>query len=331
MTGLVLPSHLGASAMASARGSYAKYWCFTENVDPEVIVPAIEIEGLPSGITYFCAQLEQGQRLHLQGYVELEARQRVTWLKRNLSQTAHFEIRRGTQEEAIAYCCKKDATTVDGTFVEFGEKTDEKKGKRNDLLDVKAMLDDGCSEREIAEQHFGSWCRYAKSFSVYRQLIAKKRNPDEGVEVIIHYGPTRAGKSRLARESYPDAYIKPVGSQWFDNYIGQETVIFEEYGGHWMPYGTLLSISDRYPCTVPVKGGHVEFSAKRLIFTTNRHPKQWYKGDYYDAFEARITKILFFEDRGIPPKEFVHPFDGLPDLNLGVPQPTNLVPGYRWN
>lgn len=297
---------------------------------PEALRPILELEGLPPGIGYLCGQLEQGTKLHLQGYVELEAQQRISWLKKNLSPTAHFEVRRGTQDEAIAYCCKVDETTIPDTFFELGEKTKDKQGRRNDLLDVKAMLDDGCPEAEIADAHFGSWVRYAKSFQAYRLLKAKKRDPSTPVEVIIYYGATGLGKSRLARTSYPDAYIKPVGSQWFDGYLGHQAVLFDEYGGHWMPYGTLLSITDRYPCTVPIKGGHAEFSATTLAFTTNRHPKFWYKGDYYAAFQRRISKIVYFEE-GSEPRDSFFPFNDIPEVDYGVAQPQNVVNGYAWN
>lgn len=307
-----------------------RYWCFTENTDPDQFRHALIDEGLPDGITYLCGQLEQGDHLHYQGYVELSAQQRISWLKKNLSHTAHFERRFGTQEEAIEYTRKKDDTTIPMTWNEWGEPFEEKRGKRNDLLDVKAMLDDGEPESAIADAHFGSWVRYNKAFQQYRLLKAKKRDPSVGVEVIVYYGATGLGKSRMARESYPGAYVKPVGSQWFDGYAGQKEVLFDEFGGHWMPYGTLLSITDRYPCTVPIKGGHTEFSASTMLFTTNRHPRFWYRGDYYDAFKRRITKIIYFE-QGKDPRESLFPFDDIPEIDFNSQQATNRIQDYNWN
>lgn len=92
----------------------SRYWCFTEHTYPQALAPILFLEGLPPGITYLCGQLERGEqhdKTHFQGYVELEAHQRVTWLKRNLSHTAHFEVRRGTQEEAIGYTQKEDTSS----------------------------------------------------------------------------------------------------------------------------------------------------------------------------------------------------------------------------
>jgi len=314
----------------TTRPPRSRYWCFTENDQPEALRPVLELEGLPSGILYVCGQLEQGDHLHVQGYVELAVQQRLSWLKKNLSPTAHFEVRRGTQEEAINYCRKIDDTTIEGTFFEIGEKVTDKRGKRNDILEAQAMILDGESEVAVADACFPSWVKYRQSFAAYRLLKAKKRDPSVGVEVIIYYGGTGLGKSRTARSTYPDAYVKPVGSVWFDGLCDHKEVLFDEFGGHWMPYGTLLAITDRYSCTVPYKGGHVELTATTLLFTTNRHPRFWYRGEYYEAFQRRISKIIYFEE-GSEPRESFFPFDDIPEVNYGVAQPQNVVNGYAWN
>lgn len=311
--------------------SRAKYWCFTENNEPEAFSATLEAEGIPEGVTYLCGQLEEGdqeQHLHFQGYCELEARQRLPWLKKNLSPTAHFEVRRGTQEEAISYTQKGD-TSIPGSWVEFGEPTNESQGKRNDLLDCKAMLDDGCPMKEIAQAHFGSYIRYHKSFLDYKRLIATPRDSNNPVEVVIYYGPTGTGKSLTARNKDPGAYVKPVGNVWFDGYAGEDTVIFDEYRGNWLPYGTLLAITDRHSCTVPVKGGHVELVARKLVFTTNVHPRNWYRNEYWDAFARRITEF-WIHDKDQDPYQDPHPF--LTVLPHEQPaQPRNAIPGYQWN
>jgi len=321
------------SCVHMAASPRALYWVVTENVEPAAFISALEIEGLPDGVTYLCGQFEQGTHLHFQGYVELQARQRVTWLKKNLTPTAHLDRRRGTQAEAIHYTSKPhdgcncahcvaeraNPTAIPGTWVEFGEKTKEKPGKRNDIWDAKALIDDGEPEEVIADRCFPAWLRYHKDFTKYRLLKSPKRIPAEGVEILIYYGDTGLGKSRLARESFPDAFVKSVGGKWFDGYEGQHTVIFDEFGGNWMPFGTLLAITDRYDCRVDIKGVQCRFSARRLVFTTNRHPRFWYRGQdhYYPALMRRITKIVYFE-KDEDPRESVYPFDDIPETDFGA-------------
>ena len=77
---------------------------------------------------YIVFQSEIGGRemtRHLQGYMEMKKKIRVSTIKRRLGMTRiHLEKRRGSQEEAIEYS-KKDATREEGdnaVFVEMGVK-----------------------------------------------------------------------------------------------------------------------------------------------------------------------------------------------------------------
>lgn len=302
-----------------------------ENTEPAAFISALEIEGLPDGVTYLCGQFEQGTHLHFQGYVEIAAQQRISWLKKNLTPTANLQKRRGTQEQAIHYASKPhdgcdckhcvderaNPTVIPGTFIEFGEKTKDKPGKRNDIWDAKALIDDGEPEEVVAEQCFPAWLRYNKEFVRYRLMKAPKRDPSIGTEIIIYYGDTGLGKSRLARETYPDAFVKAVGGKWFDGYAGEQTILFDEFGGNWMPFGTLLAITDRYDTKIEIKGTICRFSARRLLFTTNRHPKYWYKGQdhYYPAFMRRVSKIIYFE-KDQDPRESYYPFNDIPEIDF---------------
>lgn len=338
----------------------SRYWCFTENVEPAALVAALEREGLSTGLTYLCGQLELGEKrhLHFQGYCELAAQQRISWLKSNLSHTAHFEVRRGTQDEAIHYTCKphdgcdcaacveerSSPTAVANTFVEFGEPTKDKPGKRNDLLDVQARILEGATFKEVADEHFASCSRYGNFFKEYIRMNARQRTGEDPVQVIVHFGPTRTGKSKLAFDQYRHAYRKTTANKFFDLYAGEDTVIMEEFRGNWMPHGQLLSILDRYPCSVETKHGGAAMVAMTFIFTTNVHPTKWYTGhdDYWPALAARITEFRYFPAFGQPYVVVSPPFNNFDDGtpvplsydSLGVPQfdmPRNLQPGYPWN
>jgi len=114
-------------------------WCFTEHDLPMLLLYGLQVDGLPAGVRYLCCQLERAPdtgKDHLQGYVQLGTQQRLSWLKVNLSQTAHWEVARGTPDENRAYC-SKDQTRQDGPW-EFGVL--KAQGTRSDLLEVKAAL-----------------------------------------------------------------------------------------------------------------------------------------------------------------------------------------------
>ena len=62
-------------------------------------------------------QLERGKNgtAHLQGYVEFRKAMSLTAIKKVVGERAYVEERRGTREEARAYCQKED-TRVEGPW-----------------------------------------------------------------------------------------------------------------------------------------------------------------------------------------------------------------------
>jgi len=107
--------------------------------------------------------------------------------------------------------------------------------------------------------------------------------------VVILWGATGVGKSRLLNDLFPDAYWKPKG-KWWNGYSGQATVIFDDFYG-WLEIDCLLRICDRYPILTEVKGGVVQFVAKNIVFTSNTSWQTWYKSwrpEHYAAMRRRI-------------------------------------------
>jgi len=152
------------------------------------------------------------------------------------------------------------------------------KGKRSDLEDIRDKIDKGVSEDQIAQDHFGSWVRYHKGFREYKRVRRLEVVRDWPMEIIIIVGPSGTGKSRKARADYPTAYWGPRG-KWWDGYTGQETVVVDEMYGHRMPFTDLLQLLDRYPYQVETKGGVQQFTSKRIVFTTNQNPEDWYDAE----------------------------------------------------
>jgi len=242
---------------------------------------------------YMVFQLEEcpdSGKYHFQGYCELNKRMRI------FGGAPHFEKRRGTAAEADAYCRKKDSQ-VDGPWF-FGQM--KKPGSRNDLDEVKVMIDEGASEEAVADAYFGQWCRYRKSFKAYKRM--KYTPGDTPKEVSVFWGDAGTGKTRRVydKEGY-EVFSKPDG-QWFDGYDGQEAVLFDDFTGD-LPLGQFLQLLDRYPMKVPVKGDFVQWIPKRLYITSNLSPEEWYPkatATQHKAIRRRIGLIEHYSSGPLP-------------------------------
>ena len=262
-------------------------WVFTLN-NPE---NALSLEQFTGG-TYLTYQLEQGESgtIHYQGYVEFGEKKSLGNL-RSMLPGAHFEARRGTQAEAIAYC-KKTETRL-GEPYEEGQPKEQ--GKRSDLEEIRLRITEGATNESIADNYFGQWCRYHRSFNIYRNLKQPPRTWKS--EIFLCYGPPGTGKSRYALESSPpETQYWKQRSNWWDLYENHANVIIDDYYG-WLPWDVLLRILDRYPLLVETKGGQVNFTARKIYITTNSKPETWYKeSPNFKALTRRIEHFIWFKD-----------------------------------
>lgn len=281
--------------MAPQRG---KYWVWTLNNPTDAEKDDVKkIVDTNEDVTYVIYGREVGQSgtPHLQGYLELSAKLRLGGVKRIRGMgRCHLELRKGTQEQAVTYCKK------DGDWDEFGVLFASQQGRRSDLDQIKELLDDGKRDESIAESHFGSWCRYRKSFAAYRGLKSKRVARDVSVYVI--YGVPGVGKTRIIFEKEEDLFIVSDPTlTWFDGYDGEEAILIDDYRGGGNA-AFLLRLLDRYPLQLPIKGGFVPMAATRIFITSNLEPPFGHN-DIQAALQRRIQTVTFirfpidFDDR----------------------------------
>lgn len=250
-------------------------------------------------IDYMIAQLEEGERgtRHFQGYIEFSCQMRLTTVK-NIIPAAHWERRKGNRDQARDYC-KKDESRIRGPWEVGSWQTNMQAPKKSKHEEFTKAIKEGKGDLELLEQYPALFLRYHKAVDKIRSLKIPQRDWKTTVSVIL--GPTGTGKSRYAHEKYPDAFWK-TADQWWDNYEGEETVIFDEFDGSWFPFTQLLRILDRYKLKVPVKGGFVSFAAKKIVIISNHGISKWYSGDRLrpkiEALHRRIDiyKLFLAED-----------------------------------
>jgi len=279
--------------------SKSKYWCFTTNNPDAEEGYRIQSLVFDGHLVYAVFGNEVGANgtPHYQGYIEYKNRV----LRRQVANRfpeSHLEPRRGTAREAIDYCKK------DGDWVDAGTPTLGGQGKRSDLDAIRTLIVQGSSELELAESYFSKWVVYRRSFEAYRQLLGGSR--DWVTAVYIFIGGTGTGKSRIARCVPGSRWVSwDRDCKWYDGYTGQETVVFDDFTGAGIDIGRFLELLDRYECTVPVKGGSANWRPRRVIFTSNLQPDEWFpeaSPEQYDAFKRRISRSwkisqpIIFED-----------------------------------
>lgn len=274
----------------------SKYWVFTvNNPTPEEeksLTATVVAAG--SKITYLVFGRERGDSgtPHLQGYLELRNRVRLPSVKSlpGLGR-AHLERRRGSADEADAYCRKEDPAPFSVGVISKGQ------GHRSDLEQIKSKIDEGKSQLEIADQHFTQWVQYRRSFEAYREL---KHPPKDrfDLRVYVLWGDAGTGKTRYARRrGGDDCWVcSDPTLRWFDGYSQESTVIIDDYRGDGSP-AFLLRLLDVYALRVQVKGGFVAWNPTTIWITSNRNPDSWHmEPDFLPALRRRFHYVMRFRN-----------------------------------
>lgn len=263
-----------------------RYFCFTIN-NPTNDDDKQLTNLLPS-IAYLCYGREQGKdgTPHYQAYVELDAPQRFSWIKKRLTR-AHIEHRKGSRTQARDYCFKEDKKPF-----EYGQWKPDRQGQRNDLVAVQRELDNGTPYIDIVREHFASACRYNRFFKNYHHMIQPQR--DSVTKVSVYWGPTGSGKTRAA---FAHDSVKQLDyiNTFFDDPEDCAVLVFDDIQNpiHMFGRRLFLRITDRYPMKINIKGGHANWNPKHIIFTTNDNPSLW---NLDAACQRRISEIVEFKN-----------------------------------
>lgn len=244
-------------------------------------------------IRYASWQMESGLESgyeHVQIYLELTRSCRLSQMKKpkGLSR-AHWEPRRGTRDEARAYCMKEE-TRVSGPY-EFGVWIDGP-GHRMDTHMISDMVRRGLSEREIADDIGDRFLVRYRGIQrlMYIQSVHERFRP---IHCSVIWGASGTGKTRYCYENYENIYKIPFrdGSNlWFDGYERHNVLLIDDFYG-WIPYAFMLHLLDGYPLQLPVKGGFAWAHYTIVIITSNKPPDAWYSFGMTDALRRRLTYI----------------------------------------
>ena len=259
---------------------------------------------------YLVYQYERGESgtPHFQGYFRFKSRRAFGAIRKRLSRNGqcrfHLESRRGTVEQAIAYCtdeCKRDKQCCE-SIVEYGIRPIGS-GTRNDIRNCYNLVKSGTAAKDLYEQCTEVMVKYSRGMQACRILFENQR--DFKTIVKWYYGSTGTGKSRAACDdsSHATTYWKSGASKWWDGYDGQETVIIDDYRCDLCPFHSLLRLFDRYPMQVEGKGTVHQFRSKLIIVTAPCRPEVMWRTRCQEDMGQLLRRIEEIKLFGEEPSE----------------------------
>ena len=294
-----------------SRNIASKFWLFTWNNYPDEANALLK--AIPN-LTYLAYGHEFAPVTgtpHLQGYLEFRIRTKLSTIKNlNGLSTVHWEVPKhyNDWEECKAYCFKEGRDTFEwGIPIYDKVKANSKKGhgrggKRTDVDLVREAIDSGVIKTTHDLEHFPglSYQGLLVGDRFLRNVRPERRLPP--ANLYLH-GSTGVGKSKRAHElihrlestrGWSCWYSFDNTLKWFDGYVGQEIVLFDDFRGKWCDYATLLRVSDRYVIRVPIKGGSTWWAPKVIIFTSCQSVQSGFshlpENDSVEQFVRRLNE-----------------------------------------
>ena len=223
-------------------------------------------------LAWYCKYIVCGREVgdsgtpHLQGYVYFHNAMRISSVSEYIPR-AHLEVARGTSQENYDYCTK------DGDFYQWGERPKDADGRcEKERWDLALAA---VRENRLEDVPADILARGLKGleYAATRLTMSKIDLTDTEEKMDWYFGPSGTGKSRRAREENPGAYLK-MANKWWDGYRGEDVVIIEDFDlDHKVLCHHLKIWADRYKFPAEVKGGKLDIRPRKIIVTSNYHPR----------------------------------------------------------
>lgn len=231
--------------------------------------------------------------------------------------TAHIESAKGSIEQNLDYIRKsgkweeteKSKTSIVGTYIEFGDRPHENKGKRGDLEELYHMIvDEELSNAEIIRTNQDYILQIDKLDKIRIMHLQEKykgiRRLD--LEVIYVFGITGSGKSRDILDEYGDENVYRVTNyvHGFDQYSCEPNIVFEEFRSS-LPMKDMLNYMDIYPIILQARYSNKYACYKRVFICTNWKLEKQYSDlqqtdkESWEAFLRRIHKVKEYTINGV--------------------------------
>lgn len=229
---------------------------------------------------------------HVQGYVVFSNAVRGSKLKglHPSLKNAHLEKAKGSDEACVAYCTKPESRESGPHH--FGDRELVGKGRRTDILGLKASIDNGDSMAKIWDDHPELALRYFSAIGKIKLLKEKPRC--EQTDLVYVFGPSGFGKTTWVSDQAGDGPYFKDRSKWWDGYDGKADVVLDDFFG-WIKFDELLRLGNAHGYRVESKGSTINFDSRTVWITSNHQPDELYRGVPDTLpFLRRLSKIVLF-------------------------------------
>lgn len=289
-------------------------------------------------LKYFCISDEIANTYHSHWFIYSKNPIRFSTLKRLFPQ-AHIEKAYGTCTQNRDYIFKqgkweqdkKKETNLADTHEEWGEMPVERQGARNDYAELYEMIQAGMSNYEILEEN-PNMVKQIERMDRVRQTIQEEAYKDKfrNLEVTYIFGDTGAGKTRsvMERYGYSNTYRITNYRNAFDQYKGQDVIVFEEFFNS-LPITDMLKYLDGYPLMLPCRYADKVACFTKVYLLSNTDLKEQYidiqehSPETWKAFLRRIHKVQVFKNGKIKDYSLM---DYLYDFQMLTAEQISLLP-----
>ncbi len=264
--------------MPKSRTLLSKHWCFTINnpTDDDKLTAEQREE-----IEYLIVNREVGEEgtPHWQGYVVFLNRKRLTTVKKFFPR-AHLEIKRGTVAEAIHYSmkpvpgcdcdhCETARPLHEADWRELGTRPTTASASRkknwNKLITLAKRGDFDAIEEEFPSD-------YWRSYHLMKKIRQDHPDKPEDLKKLDNYwivAPTGHGKSRYARERWPEFYDKSK-NKWWIGYQDEPTILIDDIDRDQCKYlySYMKRWADLYSFPMEEKGSGRQIRPERIVVTS---------------------------------------------------------------
>jgi len=241
------------------------------------------VSGVDGNALYLYAAQEKRESgtPHIQGYIRWKSAKSLKNCKR-VFPTAHWQCAKGTADENRTYCSKEN-----GAKTEFGSRP-KGPGSRTDLAGVRDLVAAGGGIRAVVDEN------PTLTALLYAERVAKHVEPGrEGKPTVIWlWGRTGTGKTRVALEQFPGAWISGANFKWWDGYDAHKAVILDDMRQDSFKFNQLIRMFDYAPYRVEVKGGTRQLLATHIVVTSPYNPERMWT-DTDEDVEQLVRRVEF--------------------------------------